>query len=138
LTIIKPDDISRILERMPVNELRGIGKKTAATLKLMNILTCGELGRGDEARLTRKFGIIGKRLKLMGQGINNSPVTPFGEEDEVKSVGHSSTLERDIDDPAEIRRFLLQLSEMVGSRARRYNVAGKTISLYVRYPAFWV
>jgi DNA polymerase-4 len=55
----------------------------------------------------------------------------------IKSVGHSSTLERDIDDPAEIRRFLLQLSEMVGSRARRYNVSGKTIHLYVRYGDFF-
>ncbi|WP_420819510.1 DNA polymerase IV [Oryzomonas rubra] len=137
LTIIKPDDVSRILEHMPASELCGIGKKTAATLRLMNINTCGELGRCDEARLTRKFGIIGRRLMLMGQGIDDSPVTPFGEEDEVKSVGHSSTLERDIDDPLEIRRFLLQLSEMVGSRARRYNVAGKTISLYVRYADFF-
>jgi DNA polymerase IV len=137
LVIVKPEEVSHLLEHMPVGELCGIGKKTAATLKLMNVLTCGQLGRCDEARLTQKFGIIGRRLKLMGQGIDDSPVTPFGEEDAVKSVGHSSTLERDIDDPTDIRRFLLQLSEMVGSRARRYNVAGKTISLYVRYADFF-
>ena len=105
--------------------------------KLLLIYTCGELGRCDEARLTRKFGIIGSRLKLMGQGIDNSQVVQYGEEDEVKSVGHSRTLERDIDNPVEIRRFLLQLSEMVGSRARRYNVSGKTIHLYVRYADFF-
>jgi len=137
LTIIKPEDVSRILERMPVGELCGIGKKTAYQLKVMNINTCGELGRCDEARLTRKFGIVGRRLKEMGQGIDDSPVIQFGEEDEVKSVGHSSTLERDIEDPVEIRRFLLQLSEMVGSRARRYGVSGKTIHLYVRYADFF-
>ena len=137
LTVIIPEDVSRLLEHMPVGELCGIGKKTAYQLKVMGINTCGELGRCDEARLTRKFGIIGRRLTLMGQGIDDSPVAPFGEDDEVKSVGHSSTLERDIDDPAEIRRFLLQLSEMVGSRARRYGVAGKTISLYVRYADFF-
>jgi DNA polymerase-4 len=137
LTVIQPEDVSRILEHMPISDLCGIGKKTAATLKLMGVQKCGELGRCDEARLTRKFGIIGRRLKLMGQGIDESPVTPFGEEDEVKSVGHSRTLERDVDDPVEIRRFLLQLSEMVGSRARRYSVAGKTISLYVRYADFF-
>lgn len=137
LTVITPEDVGRILERMPVGELCGIGKKTANQLKLMCINTCGELGRCDEARLTRKFGIIGRRLKQMGQGIDDSPVIQFGDEDEVKSVGHSSTLERDIDDPVEIRRFLLQLSEMVGSRARKYGVAGKTISFYVRYADFF-
>jgi DNA polymerase-4 len=137
LTVIRPEDVSRVLERMPINELCGIGRKMQKHLNLMSIYTCGELGRCEEARLTRKFGIIGRRLKQMGQGIDDGPVVPFGEEDAVKSVGHSSTLERDIDDPVEIRRFLLQLSEMVGSRARRYNVAGKTISLYVRYADFF-
>ncbi len=137
MTIIRPEEISRVLERMPVGDLCGIGKKTAYQLKVMNINTCGELGRCDEVRLTRKFGIVGRRLKQMGLGIDSSPVVQFGEEDEVKSVGHSSTLERDIEDPVEIRRFLLQLSEMVGSRARRYNVSGKTVHLYVRYADFF-
>ncbi|NVN93182.1 MAG: DNA polymerase IV, partial [Desulfuromonadales bacterium] len=72
-----------------------------------------------------------------GQGIDNSPVIPYDRENDVKSVGHSSTLDRDISDPVEIRRFLLQLSEMVGSRARRYGVSGKTIHLYVRYADFF-
>lgn len=137
LTVIEPENVARILEPMPIKELCGIGRKMERHLNMMSIYTCGELGRCDEARLTRKFGIIGKRLKEMGQGIDNSAVVPFGEEDDVKSVGHSSTLERDLDDPVEIRRFLLQLSEMVGSRARRYGVSGKTIHLYVRYADFF-
>ena len=137
LTIVKPENVSRLLERMPVGELCGIGKRTAYQLKIMNINTCGELGRCDEGRLTRRFGIIGPRLKEMGCGVDRSPVVPFGQEDEVKSVGHSRTLERDISDPVEIRRFLLQLSDMVGSRARRYGVSGKTVHLYVRYADFF-
>ena len=137
LTIIRPEDVARTMECLPVRELCGIGKRMERRLLLMSIYTCGELGRCDEARLTRTFGIIGKRLKEMGQGIDTSPVTPQEKEDEVKSVGHSMTLRRDIDDPEEIRRFLLQLSEMVGSRARRYGVSGKTIHLYVRYADFF-
>ena len=137
LTVIEPDNVTRVLERMPIKELCGIGRKMERHLNMMSIYNCGELGRCDEARLTRKFGIIGKRLKEMGQGIDHSPVIQFGEEDDVKSVGHSRTLERDIDDPVEIRRFLLQLSEMVGSRARRYGVSGRTIHLYVRYADFF-
>jgi DNA polymerase-4 len=137
LTVIQPEDVSRVLERMPIKELCGIGRKMERHLNMMSVYTCGELGRCDEARLTRKFGIVGKRLKEMGQGIDNSPVVQYGKEDDVKSVGHSRTLERDIDDPLEIRRFLLQLSEMVGSRARRYNVSGKTVHLYVRYADFF-
>ena len=137
LTIIKPEDVSRILERMPINELCGIGKKMMRHLNMMSIYTCGELGRCDEARLTRKFGILGRVYKAMGQGIDNSPVMPMEESDEVKSVGHSMTLPRDIDRREEILRYLLQLSEMVGRRARRYEVSGKTIHLYVRFSDFY-
>ena len=137
LTVILPEDVSRVLERMPIKELCGIGRKMERQLNMMSIYTCGELGRCDEVRLTRKFGIIGPRLKQMGLGMDDSPVVPFGEEDDVKSIGHSRTLAQDIDDPVEIRRFLLKLSEMVGSRARKYNVSGKTVHLYVRYADFF-
>lgn len=137
LTVIKPEDVARVMERLPIQELCGIGKKMQRYLNMMSIYTSGELGRCDEARLTRKFGIIGKRLKLMGQGLDDSPVIPVGQEDDVKSVGHSMTLEKDIDRREDILRFLLQLSEMVGRRARRYGVAGRTVSLYVRYADFF-
>jgi len=137
LVIIRPEEIPRIMERLPVKELCGIGGKTERQLLLMGIRTCGELGRCDETRLTGKFGILGPRLKQMGQGRDDSPVIPFSQEKAVKSVGHSMTLERDIEKREEILRFLLQLSEMVGRRARRYNVSGKTVTLYVRYADFF-
>ncbi len=138
LVRILPEDVSRVLEGLPVGDLCGVGKKTAKALNMMSIYSCGELGRCEVERLTRKFGIIGPRLKLMGQGIDNSPVVAFDEDDDcVKSVGHSRTLDKDISDPVEINRFLLQLAEMVGSRARKYGVSGKTVSLYVRYADFF-
>ena len=137
LTTIKPEDVSRVLERLPIKELCGIGKKMERHLNMMSLYTCGELGRCDEARLTRKFGIIGTRLKQMGQGIDDSPVVPQSEDDEVKSVGHSMTLRQDVDRREDILKFLLQLSEMVGRRARRYGVSGKTVTLSVRFADFY-
>jgi DNA polymerase-4 len=137
LTVIRPEDVARVLERLPIKDLCGVGRKMERHLNMMSIYTCGELGRCEEARLTRKFGIIGRRLKEMGQGIDTSPVVPHCEDDEVKSVGHSMTLARDISAREDILRYLLQLSEMVGRRARRYGISGRTISLYVRYADFF-
>jgi DNA polymerase-4 len=137
LTTIKPEDVRRVLEHLPAKELCGIGKKMERHLALMSIRTCGELGRCDEARLTRKFGIIGTRLKQMGQGIDDSPVTPNEEDDEVKSVGHSMTLRRDVEQREDILKYLLQLSEMVGRRARIYGVTGRTVTLYIRFADFF-
>jgi DNA polymerase-4 len=41
----------------------------------------------------------------MGLGIDYSPVVPAEDADEVKSVGHSMTLERDIENKKEILNF---------------------------------
>ena len=137
LTVITPENISRTLERMPAKELCGIGGKMARNLALMSIRTCGELGRCDVERLTRKFGILGQRYKEMGQGVDNSPVMPLAESDEVKIVGHSMTLRHDVSRREDILKYLLQLSEMVGRRARKYGISGKTITLSVRFADFY-
>lgn len=136
LTVIKPDEVERVLERIPAKDLCGVGSKTARQLALYGITTCGELGRFPVHVLKKRFGIIGERLSQMGRGIDDSPVIPAEDAEEVKSVGHSMTLERDIDDRQEILKFLLQLSEMVGRRARRYSVWGKTVTLSIRYSDF--
>lgn len=136
LTIIRPEDVSRTMERLPVGELCGIGRKMQRHLMLMSIYTCGELGRSDLARLTKKFGIIGRRLKEMGQGVDSAPVLPPGEDDAVKSIGHSMTLRQDVSRREDILKYLLLLAEMVGRRARRYAVSGKTITLHIRFADF--
>jgi len=137
LTVIKPEDVTRVLEGLPIQELCGVGKKMQRHLNMMSIYTCGELGRCDVARLTRKFGILGGVYKNMGMGRDDSHVVPMEESDEVKSVGHSMTLRRDVSDRADILKYLLQLSEMVGRRARRYEVSGKTIHLHIRFADFY-
>jgi DNA polymerase-4 len=136
LTIIEPPDVPEILELLPVQELCGIGRKMERDLLMMGIRTCGELGRYPLERLTKKFGVTGERLQQMGMGRDDSPVVPPEEEAEVKSVGHSMTLDRDISGRETILKYLLQLAEMVGRRARRYGVAGKTVHLSVRFPDF--
>lgn len=136
LTVIKPDEVERVLERIPAKDLCGVGSKTARQLALFNIVTCGDLGRFPVDILKKKFGVIGEQLSKMGRGIDNSPVVPAEDEEEVKTVGHSMTLERDLEDRQEILKYLLQLSEMVGRRARRYNVWGKTVTLSIRYADF--
>jgi DNA polymerase-4 len=138
LTIIPPDRVREILEKIPVGDLCGVGKRLQKQLALYcNVHTCGELGRCDERLLTKRFGIIGKRLKEMGQGIDDSPVVPVEEEEQVKSVGHSMTLPSDVESREDILRRLLQLAEMVGRRARRYGLAGKTLSVQVRLGDFF-
>jgi len=131
---IRPEDVPSLLENLPVKELWGIGRQTEKKLEAMGIKTCGELGRTPVSILRRRFGIIGEFLKAMGMGMCMRPIGV--DEGEVKSIGHGMTLPKDIYDRNEIASYILQLSEMVGRRARRHGYAGKTLSLTIRYPDF--
>lgn len=136
LTEINEDDILRTLEPLAVGELCGIGRKTVQKLERLGITTCGELGHASSSLLKRHFGIVGEQLIQMAQGIDNRPVVGAENEADVKTVGHSMTLQRDIENRDDIARFLLQLSEMVGRRVRRYGVVGRTVTLTLRYADF--
>lgn len=136
LTIIHQERVAAILENLPIRELCGIGRQTERTLTLLGIRTCGELGRFPLHILARRFGVIGEKLHRMGLGIDDAPVVPAEAAPDVKSVGHSTTLERDITERGEILAILLRLAEMVGRRARKYAVAGKTVTLTIRYADF--
>jgi len=136
LTVLRPEGIPAQLETVPAGELCGIGPQLQRQLALLGIRTCGELGRFPLEILRRKFGVVGERLQRMGRGEDDSPVVPAEEDDEVKSVGHSMTLDRDLSRADDIRHRLLELAEMVGRRARRYGVAGHTVTITIRYANF--
>jgi len=55
--------------------------------------------------------VIGKKLHEMGLGLDDTPVVPFDEEEDAKSISHSVTLEEDTSDPTLLRKVLLQLSK---------------------------
>ena len=131
---IKQEEIQPLLKDLPVKELWGIGSATSERLAMLGVKTCGELGNMPASLLRSKFGIIGETLKLMGQGICHRPL--ILKEEAPKSIGHSMTLSQDISGRKKIEAQILKLSEMVGSRARRYGFTGRKISLTIRYPDF--
>ena len=121
---------------MPIQELCGIGRRLGRQLHGFGIFTCGQLSRFPLTVLRKKYGVVGDKLHAMARGIDLSPVVPVEESALVKSVGHSRTLRHDLDDRQAICAFLLQLAEMVGRRARRYQVSGRVVTLTLRYTDF--
>jgi len=136
LVRIRPGEVARVLETLPAKELCGVGPRTTEALAAMGVRTCGELGRFPIDALILRFGVIGRRLSLMGRGIDDAPVVPLEESPDAKSVGHSQTLPRDLTDRAAIEREILQLADLVGRRLRAGGYAGRTVALTVRYKDF--
>ena len=137
LVVIRKEDVEAVLKDLPVSKLYGIGPKLTEALNAMGIFTCGQLGNFPISVLTKRFGAIGEGLHEMGLGLDDSPVVPFDEEEDAKSISHSVTLEEDTSDPNMLRKVLLQLSERVSRRMRREGFYGKRIAITVRYSDFF-
>jgi DNA polymerase-4 len=137
LVVIQKGDVEGILKELPVSKLYGIGPRLTEALNSIGIFTCGQLGKFPVSILSKRFGAIGERLHEMGLGSDDSPVVPFDEEEDAKSVSHSVTLEEDTSDPNRLRKVLLQLSERVSRRMRREGFYGKRIAITVRYSDFF-
>ena len=92
------------------------------------------MGRASLPLLVRRFGVFGNQLADMGKGVLERPLEVASADP--KSIGHSTTLPKDIWKREELTSCILRLSERVGRRARRYGYKGKRITLTVRYPDF--
>jgi len=136
IVVIRPEAVKDTLADLPVEEISGIGPQLRASLNQMGIRTCGQLATASSERLKAKFGIVGHWLKQSAQGEDASPVKEVGEEDDAKSVGHSTTLPADTTDRKVIESFILLLAEKVGIRLRKGRLLGRTITTTIRYSDF--
>ncbi len=132
LVRIRAAEVPKVLEKLPVEELWGIGSKLAEHLRKMGIATCGQLGQMPVENLRQRFGIIGETLSAMGRGEYYSEVLPYYHQREYKSMGHQITLDQDTADPETIKRTILQLSEQVARRLRQNGYWGRTVTLTLR------
>ena len=72
-------------------------------------------------------------FKTTSPGAGSSRVE---QEQRERSIGSDETFAHDLDDPALIHRHLLALSERTASRVRKAGLAGRTISIKVRFADF--
>lgn len=133
LTVITPEKALEFLDTLPVGKFHGIGRVSAAKLTGMNIRTGRDLRQLDAATLSILFGKTGLFYYNIVRGIDNRPVET---EDEPKSVGHEITLAEDCTDIRALRIMLRQLAHRVARRLQAKNLAGKTVTIKVRYENF--
>ena len=133
LSVITPEEAQAFLDALPVGKFHGIGKVSAARLTGMNIRTGRDLRQLDAATLSSLFGKTGLYYYSIVRGIDDRPVET---EDEPKSVGHEITLAEDCTDVRKLRIILRQLARRVARRLQAQNLAGRTVTIKVRYEDF--
>ena len=122
------------LRPLSVADLWGAGPRTVERLEQYGFRTIGQVADTDLRTLQRVVGeALGSQLHRLARGEDPREVTP---DEPARSVSAEETYDEDVDDPEVLRRQLLRLSEKVGRRLRRAGIAGRTITLKVRFASF--
>jgi len=131
--IIPLKDIQKIVYPLPISALWGIGKKTEELLKKSGIYLVEQLARMPDSILENLLGKNGKKIKLLAQGIDESPVIPPST---AKSIGKETTYSTNIIEKEKLIKELLKLSQLVAYNVRKKGYKGRTITLKVRFQNF--
>ncbi|WP_374723459.1 DNA polymerase IV [Calidifontibacillus erzurumensis] len=132
ITILRKRDVPTKLWPLKVEQMYGIGKKTAEKLNSIGIRTIGELANASEYQLKQLLGINGIRLKERANGEDHRKVGPDSVS-EFKSIGNSTTLPADTVDEQEIRHVFERLAASVERRMEQNGVVSWNIQITIRY-----
>ena len=127
-------EISSKMWNLPVQELFMLGKRTEPFLKSINIRTIGNLAKTDKKFLENKLGKHGILIWEYANGIDNSEV--IYEQNKPKSIGNSITLPVDLMQRDKIENVLLQVTELVTYRLRKWELLANTVSVQLRTNKF--
>ncbi|WP_058307516.1 DNA polymerase IV [Gracilibacillus massiliensis] len=132
ITILRKRDVATKLWPLPIEEMYGIGKKTADKLNKYQIETIEDLVETDTMLLKGLLGVNGEKLKTRALGEDPRPVDPESASS-FKSIGSSQTFPADINQYEILIDQLRILSESVEKRLNRKAAVGDTVQLMIRY-----
>jgi DNA polymerase-4 len=138
IVVVPPAGVTTFLHPLDVGELWGVGEKTADLLHRLGLRTVGDVAHTPRATLQRAVGVhMADQLHRLAWGQDRRVVTARrGGDEPDKSMGADETFGRDTDDRDVVLREVLRLSAKVAGRMRAARVAGRTVTLKVRFADF--
>jgi len=131
LVIVDPRAELEFLHDLPVTLMWGVGPATEARLKTMGITTIGQLAQSSPEAVQRVLGhAVGEKLTALAWNRDPRQIQMHRR---ARSAGAQSALGRQ---PAIERVFkptLQHLADRIGTRLRAKSLAGRTITVRVRF-----
>lgn len=131
LVAVAPGEEADFLDPLPVGLIWGVGATTERRLRESGIHTIGQLARTGSPVLANLLGeAAGTKLAALSVNLDGrAVVTPA----RAKSMGAQAALGRRRATPALVRETLEYLTDRVAGRLRKATLAGRTVTVRVRF-----
>lgn len=130
---INPEEVIDFLEALDIRKFYGVGKVTAEKMYLLGIFTGKELKSKSIEYLEEHFGKSGTHYYNVVRGIHRGKVKPNRIQ---KSVAAERTFRDNISSEIFMLERLTHIAEELEKRLQKSGVAGKTITLKIKYSDF--
>jgi DNA polymerase-4 len=131
--VIGEAEAKAFLRDKPVGFIRGAGKALQAKLEKDGITRIGQIQDADPKELGRRYGSTGLWLHRLAHADDTRPVEPSGE---MKSISSETTFFDDLCQFDELEKVLWRQAERVATRAKYYELAGRTVVLKLKTANF--
>jgi DNA polymerase IV len=138
IVVVPPSAVTTFLHPLDVGELWGVGEKTSELLHRLGLSSVGDVAHTPMTTLQRAVGVgMARQLHQLAWGTDRRVVAARrGPDEPDKTIGADETFGRDTDDRSVLLREILRLSAKVAGRMRTARVAGRTVTLKVRFADF--
>ena len=131
---VAPDRELAFLHALPAKALWGVGPATLARLERLGVRTVGDLAALPVDTVTGALGrASGAHLHALANARDPRPVVAT---QAAKSISHEETFARDRFRRDELEVEAVRLADAVATRLRRAGVAGRTVTVKVRFGDF--
>lgn len=130
---VNPEEVLGFLEQLDIRKFYGIGKVTAEKMYQLGIFTGKDLKSKPLEFLNSHFGKSGGYYYNSVRGIHTSEVKPNRIR---KSLAAERTFSENLSSEIFMLEKLDQIAEEVAKRLKKSMVAGKTITLKIKYSDF--
>jgi DNA polymerase-4 len=132
--VVEPGEELAFLHPLPVQALWGVGPKTLERLHRIGVRTIADLAALDEDAARHALGAAsGSHLFNLAWARDDRDVVPH---QRAKSIGHEETFAHDHHSLDTLHHQLVKLGDSVATRLRAAGMAGRTISIKVRFNDF--
>ena len=130
---VNPEEVIQFLEDLDIRKFYGVGKVTAEKMYQKGIFTGKDLKAKSLAYLDANFGKSGRYYYYIVRGIQNSEVKPNRIR---KSLAAERTFFENLSSEVFMLEKLEHIAAEVSRRLTKSKVAGKTITLKIKYSDF--